>query len=145
MLQRIMDGITASTGTAVRLASLALGAAIALIITVSFLCAAAFILVLEKYGPVQACLAGAGIFFLLTLIAAGCYLVYKRGAEKRAAVTAKATAQSVLNNPMLVATGLQIIRAVGIKRLVPILAVGCLALGLMASRSPPDTPTKPAE
>ena len=145
MLQRIMDGITASTGTAVRLASLALGAALALIIAVSFLCAAAFILVLEKYGPVQACLAGAGIFFLLALFAAGCHLAYKREAEKRAATAAKASAQGVLNNPMLVATGLQIIRAVGIKRLLPILAIGGLALGLMASRSPADTSTKPAE
>ena len=95
MLQRIMDGITASTGTAVRLASLALGAAVALIITVSFLCAAAFILVLEKYGPVPACLAGAGIFFLLTLIAAGCYLAYRRGAEKRAAIAARALSQQL--------------------------------------------------
>ena len=36
---------------------------------------------------------------------------------------------------MLVATGIQLIRAIGIKRLVPILAIGGLALGLMATRS----------
>jgi hypothetical protein len=35
---------------------------------------------------------------------------------------------------MLVATGIQLIRAIGIKRLVPILAIGGLALGLMATR-----------
>jgi hypothetical protein len=34
-----------------------------------------------------------------------------------------------------VAAGLQVIRAVGIKRLIPILAVGGLALGFLASRS----------
>ena len=70
MFQRIIDGISASTGTTVRLTSLAAGTAFALFITTCFLCAAAFISVLEKYGPVQACLAGAGVFFLLTLTAA---------------------------------------------------------------------------
>jgi hypothetical protein len=78
MFQRIIDGISASTGTTVRLTSLAAGAAFALFVTTCFLCAAAFISVLEKYGPVQACLAGAGIFFLLTLAAAGSYWGYKR-------------------------------------------------------------------
>ena len=41
---------------------------------------------------------------------------------------------SALADPMLVATGIQLIRAIGIKRLVPILAVGGLALGILASR-----------
>ena len=36
---------------------------------------------------------------------------------------------------MLVATGIQLVRAIGVKRLIPILAVGGLALGLMASRN----------
>jgi hypothetical protein len=36
---------------------------------------------------------------------------------------------------MLVAAGLQVIRAIGIKKLIPILAVGGLALGLLASRN----------
>jgi len=43
MFQRIIDGISASTGTTVRLTSLAAGAALALFITTCFLCAAAFI------------------------------------------------------------------------------------------------------
>ena len=78
MFQRIIDGISASAGTTVRLTSLAAAAAFALFVTTCFLCAAAFISVLEQYGPVQACLAGAGIFFLLTITAAGSYWGYKR-------------------------------------------------------------------
>jgi ABC-type transport system involved in multi-copper enzyme maturation permease subunit len=139
MFQRIIDGISASTGTTVRLTSLAAGAAFALFITTCFLCAAAFISVLEKYGPVQACLAGAGIFFLLTLTAAGSYWGYKREMRKRARIAAeraaKSTAQSMLTDPMLLATALQIVRAVGVKRLLPILAIGGVALGIMASRA----------
>ena len=36
---------------------------------------------------------------------------------------------------MLVATGIQIVRAIGFKRLIPLLAVGGLALGFLASRA----------
>jgi hypothetical protein len=139
MFQRIIDGISASTGATVRLTSLAAAAAFALFITTCFLCAAAFIAVLDKYGPVPACLAGAGIFFLLTLAAAGSYWGYKRQMQKRARIAAeraaKSAAQSMLADPMLLATGLQIVRAIGIKRLLPILAIGGVALGVMASRA----------
>ena len=46
---------------------------------------------------------------------------------------------------MLVATGVQLIRAIGIKKLVPILAVGGLALGLLASRNAAPSGEAPAE
>jgi hypothetical protein len=36
---------------------------------------------------------------------------------------------------MVVAAGLQLIRAIGVKRLIPILAVGGLVLGFLASRN----------
>ena len=78
MFQRLIDDFKDSTGTAMRLTSLAAAAAVALFITTSFLCAAAFVLVLEKYGPVQACFTGAAIFFVVTLIAAGSYMVRKK-------------------------------------------------------------------
>ena len=35
----------------------------------------------------------------------------------------------MLADPMVVAAGLQIVRAIGVKKLIPILAVGGLALG----------------
>ena len=139
MFQRIIDGISASTGTTVRLTSLAAGAAFALFITTCFLCAAAFISVLNNYGPVQACLAGAGVFFLLTMAAAVSYWAYKRELRKQAQIAAeraaRSTAQSMLADPMLLATGLQIVRAIGVKRLLPILAIGGVALGILASRA----------
>ena len=39
----------------------------------------------------------------------------------------------MLSDPMLVAAGLQVVRAIGVKKLIPILAVGGLALGFFAS------------
>jgi hypothetical protein len=145
MFQRLIDDFKDSTGTALRLTSLAAAAAAALFITTSFLCAAAFVFVLDKYGPVEACLAGAAIFFVVTLIAAGCYMVRKNQIKVRAEQTAKSAAQTMLADPMVVAAGLQIVRMIGVKKLIPILAVGGLALGLLASRGHSSAGEAPAE
>jgi prepilin signal peptidase PulO-like enzyme (type II secretory pathway) len=134
MFQRLIDDFKDSTATALRLASLAGAAAVALFVTTSFLCAAAFISVLQKYGPVFACLTGAAIFFVVAMIAAISYMVRKDQIKKRAEKAAKSTAQTMLADPMLVAAGIQVVRAIGVKKLIPILAVGGLALGLLASR-----------
>src|ERR1700692_3433953 len=89
MFQRLIDDFKASTGTVLRLTSLAAAGAIALFITTSFLCAAAFVFFLERYGRGQACLTGAGVFFIVTLIAAACYMLRKRQVETRVKETAK--------------------------------------------------------
>ena len=134
MFQRLIDDFKDSTGTALRLTSLAAAAAVALLVTTGFLCAAAFVFVLQKYGPEEACLTGAGIFFVVTMIAAISYMVRKKRIEKRVKETAKSAAQTMLADPMLVAAGIQVVRAIGVKKLIPILAVGGLALGFLASR-----------
>ena len=144
MFQRMIDDFKDSTGAALRLTSLAAAAAVALFVTISFLCAAAFVFVLQNYGLIEACLTGAAVFFVVTLIAAGCYLLRKRRIKVRAKETAKSAVQSALADPMLVAAGIQVIRAIGIKKLIPILAVGGLALGFLASRSGAEDQT-PAE
>lgn len=135
MFQRIVDDFKESAGTALRLTSLAAAAAIALFVTTAFLCAAVFILVLERYGPVEACFSGAAIFFAVTLIAVGSYMLRKRQIKQRAQAAAKSAAQTMLADPMVVAAGLQLVRTIGIKKLIPLLAVAGLALGLMANRS----------
>jgi hypothetical protein len=145
MFARMIDDFKASTGTALRLTSLAAAVALALFITTAFLCAAAFVFVLQRYGLIEACLAGAGVFFVVTLIAAASYMVRKRQVKVRVEETAKSAMQSALADPMLVAAGIQVIRAIGIKKLIPILAVGGLALGFLASRGSPVRDEAPAE
>jgi ABC-type methionine transport system permease subunit len=123
MFQRFIDDFRDSTGNALRL----------------------------NIGPIEACLAGASIFFVATLIVASLYMVRKdriearaaRAAE-RAAENAKSAMHSALADPMMVAAGLQVIRAIGIKKLIPILAVGGIALGFLASRNtqPNQTPAE---
>jgi hypothetical protein len=135
MFQRVIDDFKDSTGRALQLTSLAAAVALALFIAIAFLCAAAFVFVLQNYGLIEACLTGAGVFFVLTVIAAVCYRVAKNQARTRATEKAKSALQGALADPMLVAAGIQLIRAVGIKRLIPIIAVGGLALGLLANRN----------
>jgi hypothetical protein len=135
MFARMIDDFKASIGAAMRLTSLAAAAAFALFIATSFLCAAAFVYVLQRYGLIEACLTGAGVFFVAALIAAGCYMVRKNQIEARAKQAAKSAVHTALADPMLIATGIQLIRAIGIKKLIPILAVGGLALGFLASRN----------
>jgi hypothetical protein len=144
MFQRLIEDLRDSGGTTLRLTPLAAAMGIALFVTTSFLCAAAFVFVLEKYGPVQACLAGAAIFFVVTLIAAGCYVARKKEIEKDAE-RAKSILQNVLSDPVLLATGVQLVRAIGIKRLLPLLAVGGIAFGLLASRNTGVSDQTPAE
>ena len=132
MFARMIDDFKDSTGTAVRLTSLAAAIALALFVTIAFLCAAAFVYVLQDYGLIEACLTGAGIFFVVALIAGSLSTpCAKQQASARAAETAKSAMQAALADPMLVAAGIQVIRAIGVKKLMPILAVGGLALGCL--------------
>jgi len=137
MFQRMIDDFKQSTGSALQLMSLALAMALALFITFGFLCAAAFVYVLDRYGLIEACLAGAGIFLIVTAIAGICYSVRRNQIRSHARHDAKSAVHAAFADPMLVATGIQLIRAIGVKRLIPILAVGGLALGIMASRNAP--------
>jgi hypothetical protein len=142
---RIIDDFKESTGNVVRLTSLAAAAAFALFITTAFLCAAAFMFVLEKYGPIEACLAGAAVFLVVALLSAGSYMVRKHQIKVKAEQEAKSAAHSLLADPAMVAIGLQVVRAIGIKRLVPILAIGGVALGLLAARGHASPSEEPAE
>jgi len=147
MIQRLIDDFRESTGATVRLVTLGAAAVLALFVTTGFLCAAIFVAVLHKYGVVQACLAGAALFFVVTLIAAGSYMMRKSRIQKQIEARAREAPRSVIHttlaDPMLMAAGLQIVRAIGVKRLVPLLAVGALALGWFASRqSGTDVPAE---
>jgi hypothetical protein len=135
LLVRMIDDLKESTGVAVRMTSLAAAIAIASFVTISFLCAAAFVYVLQTYGLIEACLAGAAIFFIIALIGTVTYAVRRSQIQHETKETAKSALHMALADPMVVAAGIQAARAIGVKRLVPLLAVGGLALGLLANSS----------
>jgi hypothetical protein len=143
MFTRMIDDLKESTGVAVRMTSLAAAIALAFLVTISFLCAAAFVYVLQTYGLIEACLTGAVIFFAIALVGIVVYAVRKSQARRQAKEAAKSALQTALADPMVIAASIQAARAIGVKRLIPLLAVGGLALGLFANR--PSSNEAPAE
>ncbi|MBN9014602.1 MAG: hypothetical protein J0H25_16550 [Rhizobiales bacterium] len=141
MFQRWIDDFKASTNTTLRLSGLVVANIVALAIAGAFLCAAGFIAIAREYGSIYACLAGAVLFLVVALVVLAIHGEQKRRAEARRKEAAKRASQSILTDPALLATGLQLARVVGIKRLLPVIVLGGLALGLMAARrddSPDD-------
>lgn len=139
MLQKYIDDLKTSTGEGLRMTSLLVLAGITGLISLAFGCAAVFIAVLQTYGAIAACLTTAGIFLIIAGIVAQIYATKQKRARERAAAAARAAARAAasapLIDPMMVATGIQIARAVGLKKLVPLLALVGVAVGYMANRS----------
>ena len=119
MFQRIIDDMKTSTGEAMRQTSLAAVAVLLLLVATAFSSAALFVAALDQYGPIEACLAVGGLYLVASAIAASFYFARKRQIERRAAERARSTAQAFLIDPVMVATGIQIVRAIGVKRLYP--------------------------
>jgi hypothetical protein len=103
-----------------------LGAAV----TLGFLIFAAFIALAERYGPLTAALALGGLFLLITIVALICCLSSQRRTIADAKLALAARSHAVWLDPKLLGAGLQIGRAIGWRRLVPLAAVGVLAAGL---------------
>jgi hypothetical protein len=108
--------------------------------------------VLQRYGVIEACLTIAGIFIVIAAIFAQVYAVKQKRARVRAAAAARAAARAAANapliDPMMVATGIQIARTLGLKKLIPLLALAGVAVGYMANRgssASDDDQEEPAE
>jgi uncharacterized membrane protein YiaA len=141
MLQRLMDDFRTGAGSAVRLTVFGLVIAVSLFVTICFLCAAAFMFVLPREGAVAACFAGGAVFLAIAVLAAVSYAIKERQerrkleqAAKEAAQSAKSTASTLLSDPAVLAIGLQLVRIIGVKRMIPLLAIGGIALGMLASQ-----------
>jgi len=137
MFEKLLARWRAAAANSLKAMAIAAACLVTAGVTFGFLCAAAFIAALHAFGPVYACLAGAGAFFLATLILAAFYAASaarRRRIAKEEAARAEAQAASPLADPRVILAGLQIVQAVGVRRLVPLIAVGAAAFAL-ASRS----------
>ncbi|MEZ0221916.1 MAG: hypothetical protein ACAH22_16600, partial [Tardiphaga sp.] len=92
MLKSIIDDLKNSTGNSLRMTSLMALAGVAGFMALCFLCAAAFITVMQRYGVVEACLTIAGIFLVIAAIFAQIYATKQKQARERAAAAARAAA-----------------------------------------------------
>jgi hypothetical protein len=98
--------------------------------TLGFFIFAAFIALTERYGPLTAALALGGLFLLITIVASICCLSSQRRTIADAKLALAARSSTLWLDPRLLGAGLQVGRAIGWRRLVPLAAVGVLAAGL---------------
>ncbi len=138
MLQKAINEGRSTVRAALRATTLVIAAGVAALVALGFVCAAGFIYIRDRYGVIEACLAGAALFLVAAIVLFVCYASLRRRARRPAAV-AKSTMQAALTDPMVIAAALQIVRTIGIKRLIPLLAIGGVALGL-ASKPQARTP-----
>jgi hypothetical protein len=108
----------------------ALIAALGGAVTLGFFIFAAFIGLAERYGPLTAALALGGLFLLITIIAAICCVSSQRRTVASAKLALAARSHAPWLDPKYLGVGMQIGRAIGWRRLVPLAAVGVLAAGL---------------
>ena len=109
---------------------LGLGAALAAALTLVFLLAAAFIGLANRFGPLYAALILGAIFLFLTVLAGlGC-ISSRRRTIAGAQLALAARSQTPWLDPKYLGVGMQIGRAIGWRRLVPLAAVGVLAAGI---------------
>jgi hypothetical protein len=125
---------------AMRGLAIAAGAALCAAIAVAFLGAAAFVVAFDRYGAVDACL-GAALVFLILAVILGIIRSADMGRRRR---EARQTAASLaaLSDPGVVLIGLQVAQAIGLKRLLPLLAIAGTAFAVV-NAGPGPGPRRP--
>jgi hypothetical protein len=98
--------------------------------TVVFLIVAGFVALAERYSPLVAALALGGLFLVVTIVAVVGCLSSRRQTAAAAQLALAARSQAPWLDPRYLGVGIQIGRAIGWRRLVPLAAVGVLAAGL---------------
>jgi hypothetical protein len=115
----------ATTGLFIGIAIIAL----ATLTAFAFLCVAGYDWLSLQMGSVLAALTMAGVFVLIALIALAVCALARRRARERAILerAARARAPSWLLDPKILNTAVQVGRALGWQRLVPVALLGVMA------------------
>ena len=99
-------------------------------LTAGFVLLIAFIWLAERYGPLTAAIALAGLSLLATIVAAISCLWSRRRTIEQAELALAARRPAIWLDPKALGGAIQAGRAVGWRKLVPLLAVGMLAAGV---------------
>jgi hypothetical protein len=120
----------AKTGLSSDLFVWALLAVVFGVFTAGFVLLIAFIWLAERYDPLTAAMALAGLFLLATIVAAISCLWSRRRTIEQAELALTARRPAIWFDPKVLGSAIQAGRAVGWRKLVPLLAVGMLAAGV---------------
>ncbi len=132
MFERLSDRWRKEARSTVRLAAFAAAGVGTAGVALAFLSAAAFVAVFDRYGLVDACLAGAAAFLAATVVLLVIYagVLDNSRQEARPREMAEPSSPSPLADPRFILVGLQVAQAIGLKRVLPILPVGGAAFVL---------------
>ena len=124
--------------------ALVVGALIGLVsaaVTFVFLLVAAFVWLARRFDPLVAGLVLGGIFLLITIFALGYAFWSQRRTAQRAELALASRRGTSWLDPKLLAGALQVSRAIGLRKMIPLLAIGVLAAGAamqLGGRERPD-------
>src|SRR5260370_24502167 len=100
------------------------------VLTAGFVLLIAFIWLAERYSPLTAAIVLAGLFLFATIIAAISCLWSRRRTIEQAELALAARRNAIWLDPKVLGGAIQASRAVGWRKLVPLLALGMLAAGV---------------
>jgi hypothetical protein len=120
----------AKTGLSSGLFVWALLAVVFGVLTAGFVLLIAFIWLAERYSPLTAAILLAGLFLFATIITAISCLWSRRRTIEQAELALAARRNATWLDPKVLGGAIQASRAVGWRKLVPLLAVGMLAAGV---------------
>jgi hypothetical protein len=100
------------------------------VLTAGFVLLIAFIWLAERYSPLTAAIVLAGLLLFATIIAAVLCLRSRRRTIEQAGLALAARRNAIWLDPKVLGGAIQASRAVGWRKLVPLLAVGMLAAGV---------------
>jgi ABC-type dipeptide/oligopeptide/nickel transport system permease component len=138
MFEKVHERLRSEARWTLTLLALAAACAGAAAIALGFLCAAGFVFALDHLGVVYACLIATGVFLAAALIFLAGYaiLAARRRRKERERAAAEARSLSALADPRLVLLAFRVVQAVGVRRLIPLLAVGGAAFALASWARP---------
>lgn len=151
MFSALIDSVQAKVDSVLR--SVVWIAVMVAALFAAVICGAAilFLWLSQTYGVMEAWMALAGGFVLIALIALTASSVSKSRGRRREILANAATRHSVpgasffndpsslLKDPAMLLTGLQIVRFIGVRRLLPLLLVGGVAAGFLLTRNGEDS------
>ena len=139
MFGSLIDDLKAKVDGMLKLA--VAGAIAASAAVVAFMCftVALFLWMQEIYGTLEAWLAIGACFAALAMLGGIFMIVLRRRTHPVKAATVRAEEPSMiarlLQEPAVLLTGLQILRLVGARRILPLVILGAVAGGLMLNRN----------
>jgi hypothetical protein len=110
-------------------------------VTFIFLLVAAFVWLARRYDPLIAGLGLGGIFLLITIFALGYARWSRRRTAQRAKLALALRRGTSWLDPKLLAGAVEVSRIIGLRKMIPLLAIGALAAGAamqLGGRERPD-------